>query len=572
MSNLAYLHLMSSFDVAIVGQGLAGTALAWRLRERGRRVLILDPQAEITSSRVAAGLLTPITGQRLAVSWRFAEMEPVATAFYRRVEAATGASFFHADGAVRLFCDDAERRMYESRRDSAFAGLVREPEPPLDASAFSAPVGGFEMPTAARLDTKTYLDASREFFAAEGSFRREAVHPVNDVRLESDRVAFPRLGIDAATVVFCTGFALSTNPWFRGVRFSGAKGEILTLRISGLAETRVVNRGVWLAPLGGGFFRAGSTYDRAHLDTEPTATGRDEILARLREFLKLPVEVVGHEAAVRPVVHEHRPLIGPHPRYPQIAGFTGLGSKGSLLAPYFADMLAAFLAGDREIEPMADVRIAMAANPHLSATEIAHEAVRKVLQPGEIAIDATAGNGHDTRFLAETVGPTGRVFAFDIQENALKATAERLAAAGLGNATLLHRNHADLADAIPASLHGRIGAAMFNLGYLPGGDKSITTQVESTVRAVAAGLRVLRSGGVLLILVYPGHPDGRVELDALRALLAVARTLEEPIDPGQANSPVLLVVRSDSCVDSPDRASANPTVPTGIARGGSASL
>src|SRR5688572_12496052 len=137
-------------------------------------------------------------------------------------------------------------------------------------------------------------------------------------------------------------------------------------------------------------------------------------------------------------------------------------------------------------------------------TELARAAVRSALGPGETAIDATAGNGHDTLFLAESVGPGGRVFAFDVQPTALERTAERLAAAGVRNVALLCRDHAGLADVLPGDCRGRVGAVMFNLGYLPGGDKAVATRPGSSVPAIAAALGLLRPGGVLTAVAYAG--------------------------------------------------------------------
>jgi predicted methyltransferase len=151
-------------------------------------------------------------------------------------------------------------------------------------------------------------------------------------------------------------------------------------------------------------------------------------------------------------------------------------------------------------------------------TQVAHAAVWAVLQYGEIAIDATAGDGHDTRFLSDCVGPTGRVIAFDIQDEALAQTAVTVANAT--NVTLLPFNHAVMFEAIPVEHHGRIGAIMFNLGYLPGGDKTVITQMESTVRAVDASLSILRPGGVLTVLAYTGHPHGMEETEAVSKILA----------------------------------------------------
>jgi predicted methyltransferase len=150
-------------------------------------------------------------------------------------------------------------------------------------------------------------------------------------------------------------------------------------------------------------------------------------------------------------------------------------------------------------------------------TELAHAAVRTVLQPGEVAIDATAGNGHDTRFLAELVGPNGLVFALDIQPVALANTAALVRY--LDNVTLLQRDHAEMCDAIAREHHGKVAAVMFNLGYLPGGEKAIVTQIDSTVRAITAAIELLRVGGVLSVLAYTGHTGGAEEASAIARLL-----------------------------------------------------
>src|SRR4051812_44107131 len=106
---------MTRFDIIIVGQGLAGTTLAWVLQQRGLRVCVIDRGEPNTSSKIAAGLITPVTGRRMAASAGFGELFPVAAAFYDRIESETGARFFHRNRAVRLFVDGAERAAFETR-------------------------------------------------------------------------------------------------------------------------------------------------------------------------------------------------------------------------------------------------------------------------------------------------------------------------------------------------------------------------------------------------------------------------------------------------------------------------
>jgi glycine/D-amino acid oxidase-like deaminating enzyme len=338
---------MTSYDHIVVGHGLAGACLAWMLRWRGERVLVVDREEPAPASRIAAGLVTPITGKRLVKSWRLDELLPAATQFYRRAEAECGGSFFTARPQLRLFADERERSVYENRKNAEFLGLVVEPDPPIDPAWFMAPFGGCQFATAHQLATDRFLSLSRSRFEVW----TDNVNPSTDVDPTGDVVHLPRLGVSAKTLTFCEGFSAAGNPWFPGVTFNSAKGEILTVRIPDLGESRIVNRGVWLVPLGDGLFRTGATYDHSTHDCVPTAAARDEILGRLREFVRPPIEVVAHDAAVRPIIRVKHPTLGVSPRSPRIGLFNGLASKGSLVAPFFAEQFAAFLCGAGEIEP-----------------------------------------------------------------------------------------------------------------------------------------------------------------------------------------------------------------------------
>ncbi|MDD5461545.1 MAG: class I SAM-dependent methyltransferase [Methylococcales bacterium] len=153
---------------------------------------------------------------------------------------------------------------------------------------------------------------------------------------------------------------------------------------------------------------------------------------------------------------------------------------------------------------------------HISLAKIAHNLIRERLQAGGIAIDATVGNGYDTAFLVEQISPSGRVYGFDIQQAAIDSTRARVeACCGIGRdssiLTLVQASHVQMAEKIPEQDHGRIDAIMFNLGYLPGNDKSIITQTQSTLAALTVASRLLSGNGILTILAYPGHPGGDQE-------------------------------------------------------------
>lgn len=190
-------------------------------------------------------------------------------------------------------------------------------------------------------------------------------------------------------------------------------------------------------------------------------------------------------------------------------------------------------------------------------TTLAQSILAEHLRAGDLAIDATAGNGYDTEFLAKCVGPGGCVWAFDIQQQAIAATEHRLTQlrltqrqefeGGIGEVKLIQRSHAEMAEVLPKEVVGQVSAVMFNLGYLPGGDKAVTTVAAETLAALAIALNVLAPQGLMTVMLYPGHPAGEIET---RAVLEWSETLGEAwraevmrSPESRPTSPVLLVVR-----------------------------
>ncbi|MGE8078942.1 class I SAM-dependent methyltransferase [Peribacillus loiseleuriae] len=142
--------------------------------------------------------------------------------------------------------------------------------------------------------------------------------------------------------------------------------------------------------------------------------------------------------------------------------------------------------------------------------------LQTALESGDIAIDGTCGNGHDTAYLANLVGETGHVYGFDIQQEAIDNTKEKLRTENLlQQCTLIQTGHEHVKTYVSEQQYGQIKAAIFNLGYLPGGDKSIVTAAESTIAAIEQLLEIMAPKGVIVLVIYHGHEGGVIERDAL---------------------------------------------------------
>jgi len=151
-----------------------------------------------------------------------------------------------------------------------------------------------------------------------------------------------------------------------------------------------------------------------------------------------------------------------------------------------------------------------------SILAFAHALLESAIVPGDTVLDCTMGNGHDTLFLANLVGKQGQVFAFDIQEDALNQTQKLLDThQAAEQVRLIHASHAELMTHIPAELLQTVRAGVFNLGYLPGGNKDVYTKAETSIQALEELLSILVPGGLIVMVVYPGHDAGQLEASAV---------------------------------------------------------
>ncbi|MCU0776251.1 MAG: FAD-binding oxidoreductase [Akkermansiaceae bacterium] len=305
----------------IVGQGLAGTCLAWELWHRGVEFRIIDRERG-GSSRVAAGLINPVTGKNFEPTPRVAEFLAEALVFYQTIANLLEGEYWHPLPILRLAADDREwnKMLAKRERPDVACWLANHGAP----HAIDGWLGALEVAGGGRIDTRAFLDASRDFFRGRGIYQMEEITRSGDTRL-----------------IWCDGAAGLIGGRCGSHRC--AKGEILTLHASGWSESHIrIGAGGWLVPLGNHRFKAGSTYEWDRLDEKPTGEGREKVMAIARRLGgNADIGILAHEAGVRPILRRSEPMIGPL----DMGGwmFNGLGSKGSLLAPGMARRLAEWI-------------------------------------------------------------------------------------------------------------------------------------------------------------------------------------------------------------------------------------
>ena len=339
-------------DFIIVGQGLAGTFLSWFLRKRGKTFFLIDERKESSASRVASGIIHPVTGRRIVKTWLADELIPFAEATYREVEIFLGEKFYKPYPVLELISTVKEYNDWLARSEE-LSSYIESSGVELYEKYLQDFFSKIVVKKSSRVKTSTLITAYGKFLSAEGLFAEGKFDP-DQLKLIPEGVVYKNISADK--IIFCEGVDAMQNNFWKHLPFIPSKGEVITFHAD-MQLTYILSRKIHILPEGDNLFRAGSTYAWEYSDEAPTAEGKDEIVAALSSILKIPFEVVEHKAAIRPTVKNRRPFLGLHKSHEQIGIFNGLGTKGCLLAPYFADHLAGFLCGSNDLMKEVDVRM-----------------------------------------------------------------------------------------------------------------------------------------------------------------------------------------------------------------------
>jgi glycine oxidase len=347
---------VADYDFLLIGHGIAGALLAWELRRRGHRVLVYDAPLPDSASRVAAGLMNPVAGKRFALTWRAADFLPSAAAAYRALEQEFGQQFYFATPIFKVFGSAQEQQELLARSAAwpwgDFVAELSSHDPALPG--VKAPFGGAWLRHGGYVAVAELLTALTTQGLADGWLRAETF---DWARLVSDAASaiYAPAQVRARHVVCCEGAAAIHNPHFNWLPLTPNYGEVLDVACLGLSAAQVLNRGAYVVPTGEGRFRVGATYRWPPFPTGPTPEGEMELTGRLAALTHLPFQVVGRRAGVRPAVRDRKPLLGAHPELPWLSFCGGYGSKGVMMAPRLATLLADWLEGLGSLWPEVDL-------------------------------------------------------------------------------------------------------------------------------------------------------------------------------------------------------------------------
>jgi glycine/D-amino acid oxidase-like deaminating enzyme len=340
------------YDFLIVGQGLAGSLLAYELLNKGYSICIIDPDDPNTSSKKAAGLYNPVTGRNMVVTWMADELFAELPEYYEQLEKTLDSSFHQRIPIYRPFYSIEELNDWTGKVDDPrFRPFVQKLHSrSLGISGLEDPYGGIELRRSGFVDLPVMLKAFKHYFSERSRIRTESFDYTQ--LLLNGNVTYK--DIHAERILFCDGPFVSNNPWWRHLPFKPVRGEVIDIKCD-LPSERIYNRGVFMLPKEG-FFRIGSTYDHTDLSFSPKEKGVNELQERMKKLFTGSYELITANAGVRPATADRRPYIGWHPENKAVGIFNGFGTKGVSLVPYFSKLFADAIKGNKSIHSEADVR------------------------------------------------------------------------------------------------------------------------------------------------------------------------------------------------------------------------
>lgn len=337
----------------IIGQGLAGTLIGYRLEKAGKEVHYLNAPDQTAASSVAAGVINPLTGRRFVKSWRIEELIPVAKALYSELEAELGVKLWHDLPLIRTLHAVANANDWSLRAtDPAYREYVRDRFDTGRIPEVTQPVHGYAgINGTARVDIGLLIHQFRKKLEEENRITIEQVD-YGAISVED----FPRYRHQRyAAIIFCEGWRARDNPYFDYLPHRGTKGEVLIIRTAAPPLRRMFKNRVFLVPQADGTYWVGATNQNHFENDGISKEGRRRLLGLLDEVLTVPYEVVEQRAAVRPTVKDRRPFLGEHSTAKGLYIFNGLGTKGTSLAPLCSLWLRDLILEGRPVPAEVDI-------------------------------------------------------------------------------------------------------------------------------------------------------------------------------------------------------------------------
>lgn len=328
-------------DFIIVGRGLAASVIAHTLHENNISFKIIGNQDLSNCSRAAAGIWNPIVFKRMTKSWLADELISYLNTFYKDVECKSGTKLITQRAIIKPFVEEQEKNLWQKKVNSELSDFL-DPE---IHDANSAELKNCKLTESYGLVKQSgNLNVPEFLKATDALFEKNLIDEVFDhLQLSVNEKLISYKDMTAKNIIFCEGYLVKNNPYFNWIPLKPAKGETIEISAPELKlKDRIFNKNGFIMQLANDNFKVGATYEWNNLTEEPTEKALIELEQKLSQMISCNYQITAHQAGVRPSSIDRRPIIGLHPEYKNLFIFNGLGTKGVMLAPYFAKKFVNF--------------------------------------------------------------------------------------------------------------------------------------------------------------------------------------------------------------------------------------
>lgn len=339
-------------EFIIIGQGICGTWLSYYLQKEKRSFLVIDDNQENSASRVAAGIINPVTGRRIVKTWMIDELLSFLVPAYEELGDHLGINAIEQKSLVDFHPTPQMKLAFDGRLKEHASFLSQSADQNKYTGIFNYDFGFGEVDPCYLINLKQILSLWRRKLLSAGQLIGE---DVDIKRLVQTEAGVTYKNINAQKVIFCDGIHSAGNPFFKNLPFALNKGEAIIIESRGIPSDHIFKKGMMLTAIETDIFWLGSNYHWEFSDDKPTEQFRQQTATLLNNWLKVPFSIVDHKASIRPANVERRPFVGLHPSQKNIGIFNGMGTKGCSLAPFFAKQLVDHLLYKKEILPEADI-------------------------------------------------------------------------------------------------------------------------------------------------------------------------------------------------------------------------
>lgn len=341
-------------DYIIVGQGISGSFLSWYLIKSGKKVLVIDESQPFSASKVASGVINPVTGRRIVSTWMIETLLPFALDAYTDFGKDLGTNLIAQKNILDFYPTPQMKLAFEERQPVENKYLRYPDNEQQYKQYFNYPFGAGEINPCYLIDLHLLLSGWRNKLQEQNSLLEEVFEEAN-LSFSDEQLPIYK-NISAEKIIFCDGTKGFDCPYFNLLPYAKNKGEAVIVAIDGLPRTNIYKHGLSLVPWKENLWWVGSTYEWDFKDLLPSNAFREKVEQLLKQWVKLQYSIVDHIASERPANLERRPFVGFHPKYPNVGILNGMGTKGCSLAPYFANQLVENVLNDKPINPLADVK------------------------------------------------------------------------------------------------------------------------------------------------------------------------------------------------------------------------